>query len=199
MAQYALRMDGSPLRSPDTLRAHGNDSLSTPAACLDDPRRSAARWQANGAGAGSRRFWPVVVNTIRLPEIRRDRDELWAEAVVRWKDPEHGGPASIRLNETLYEVAGTEQEKRRTVDPWESALEAAFPEDNYRLMPQDVWKELGISTDRQDQRMAKRVSAIMQRLGFQRMSVRDPEDWKRVVRNGHSAKAAGSWNGDRAR
>ena len=54
------------------------------AAYLDDP-------------TGNRRFWPVVVNTIRLPEIRRDRDQLWAEAVVRWKDPEHGGPASIRL------------------------------------------------------------------------------------------------------
>ena len=135
------------------------------AAYLDDP-------------TGNRRFWPVTVNTILLPEIRRDRDQLWAEAVVRWKDPEHGGPASIRLHETLYEVAGTEQEKRRTVDPWESTLEAAFPDDDYRLMPQEVWKELGISTDRQDQRMAKRVSAIMQRLGFQRMSVRDPEDWK---------------------
>ena len=133
---------------------------------------------------GNRRFWPVKVNTILLPEIRRDRDQLWAEAVVRWKDPEHGGPASIRLNETLYEVAGTEQEKRRTVDPWESILEEAFPGDNYRLLPQEVWKELGISTDRQDQRMAKRVSAIMQRLGFQRMSVRDPDNRKRVIRNG---------------
>ena len=142
------------------------------AAYLDDP-------------TGNRRFWPVTVNTILLPEIRRDRDQLWAEAVVRWKDPEHGGPASIRLHETLYEVAGTEHRRNDApVDPWESTLEAAFPDDDYRLMPQEVWKELGISTDRQDQRMAKRVSAIMQRLGFQRMSVRDPEDWKRVVRNG---------------
>ena len=141
------------------------------AAYLDDP-------------TGNRRFWPVVVNKILLPELRRDRDQLWAEAVVRWKDPEHGGPASIRLHETLYEVAGTEQEKRRTVDPWESVLEAEFPGDCYRLMPRDVWQALGIPSDRQDQRMAKRVSAIMQGLGFRRMSVRDPQDRDRVVRNG---------------
>ena len=47
------------------------------AAYLDDP-------------TGNRRFWPVIVNTILLPEIRRDRDQLWAEAVVLWKDPQTG-------------------------------------------------------------------------------------------------------------
>ena len=130
---------------------------------------------------GNRRFWPVKVTDILLPEIRRDRDQLWAEAVVRWKDPEHGGAQSIRLHESLYNAAADEQEKRRSIDPWESILEDEWPEEYQRLMPQDAWKALGIPTDRQDRRGQKRVSAIMQRLGYRRQGVRRGDD---VASNG---------------
>ena len=130
---------------------------------------------------GNRRFWPVKVTNILLPEIRRDRDQLWAEAVVRWKDPEHGGAQSIRLHESLYDAAAAEQEKRRSIDPWESILEDEWTEEYQRLIPQDVWTALGIPTDRQDRRGQKRVSAIMQRLGYKRQAVRRGDD---VASNG---------------
>ena len=125
---------------------------------------------------GNRRFWPVKVTNILLPEIRRDRDQLWAEAVVRWKDPEHGGAQSIRLHESLYDAAAGEQEKRRSIDPWESILEDEWTDEYQRLIPQDVWTALGIPTDRQDRRGQKRVSAIMQRLGYKRQAVRRGDD-----------------------
>ena len=126
---------------------------------------------------GNRRFWPVYHEEVDLEALARDKDQLWAEAVVRHKAGE-----SIRLSPELYTQAAIQQERRRSVDPWEPLLESNFTEDYTRVAPQEIWKVLGIPVDRQDARMAKRVAAIMQRLGYRRMSMRDPDDAARVVK-----------------
>ena len=120
---------------------------------------------------GERRFWPVHVKTIDVEAAERDRDQLWAEAVMRHKRGD-----SIRLSPELYEQAALQQERRRAVDPWEPLLETEFPDDYCRVVPREIWKALGISTDRQDARMAKRVTEVMQRLGFRRMTVWNSDD-----------------------
>lgn len=35
---------------------------------------------------GARRFWPVECGNIDLPSLRRDRDQLWGEALARFKE-----------------------------------------------------------------------------------------------------------------
>jgi predicted P-loop ATPase len=67
---------------------------------------------------GNRRFWPVRVGRIDVEALRRDRDQIWAEAA----QAEASG-ASIMLPEALWIVAGEEQEKRRKTDLWEGAIE----------------------------------------------------------------------------
>src|SRR5690606_5564456 len=57
---------------------------------------------------GNRRFWPVKIERCRLDELRKDRDQLWAEAAHR-----EAAGESIRLDAALWPVAGAEQELRK--------------------------------------------------------------------------------------
>jgi predicted P-loop ATPase len=74
---------------------------------------------------GNRRFWPMkLLKEIDLEKVRRDRMQLWGEASARERQGE-----SITLDKSLWDAAAIEQEKRRTVDPWEDIL---------RMMPESV-------------------------------------------------------------
>jgi hypothetical protein len=62
---------------------------------------------------GNRRFWPVAVTRLDLAALRRDRDQLWAEAAAQ-----EAGNASHVLPEALWAAAGEEQNKRMAGDTW---------------------------------------------------------------------------------
>ena len=63
---------------------------------------------------GNRRFWPVKPGTIDVDALRRDRDQLWAEAA----DVEAKG-GSLMLPQDLWADATAEQDERRQHDPWD--------------------------------------------------------------------------------
>jgi len=73
---------------------------------------------------GGRRFWPVECTSIDLAALRRDRDQLWAEAVSLFRA---GTPWWLE-NQELIREAATEQADRFEGDPWEESI-ATFIED----------------------------------------------------------------------
>jgi len=71
---------------------------------------------------GGRRFWPLDTDEIErkknlFTELAGERDQIWAEAVIRW-----------RLGETLYlppeleAEAAVKQESHREAHPWEDTI-----------------------------------------------------------------------------
>ena len=82
---------------------------------------------------GARRFWPVTVGTIDLDALTRDRDQLFAEAVVAFKAGEHWWPSRDFEREHM---AG-QQDMRHESDPWEPVI-ANYVEDQDRVTTLDI-------------------------------------------------------------
>jgi len=120
---------------------------------------------------GSRRIWPVLVHgMIDLVGLERDRDQLWAEAVARFKA---GAPWHLEKPE-LEALARAEQAARYAVDAWEEPIrewlisgkrpEVSITEvlaGALKLAPED-WQ----------QKAQNRVVAILTAMGFTRVKTR---------------------------
>jgi hypothetical protein len=131
---------------------------------------------------GNRRFWPVKVGSFDLEALRRDRDQLWAEAAQR-----EASGASIRLPRELWAVAERQQEHRRVVDPWDELLEAARLGD--KVFADQVWAILDLPQGQRTQDHNARLGAVMRGLGYERRKARNDRGevrWAYVRRDAQS-------------
>jgi predicted P-loop ATPase len=68
---------------------------------------------------GNRRFWPVRCGNIDVDALMRDRDQLWAEAVARYREG-----AIWWLDEPeLVASAKTQQDQRYHADAWDARID----------------------------------------------------------------------------
>jgi len=114
---------------------------------------------------GNRRFLPVRVGEIDLDALRRDRDQLMAEAAHREAKGE-----SIGLPKELWAVAGAEQDKRLLADPWDDILadkHGQVIDGEERVSSWALMRiHLEIGYDRMTDWQAKRLARVMRRLGW---------------------------------
>jgi hypothetical protein len=115
--------------------------------------------------AADRRFWPVRTKTIDIEALKRDRDQLWAEAAQREREG-----ASIVLNQRLWQAAGVEQQKREESDPWDDILcdlIGTIEQDEERVLTKQLYETvLGFSNSKLRDTDAKRIGRCMRRLGW---------------------------------
>ncbi|HWQ57124.1 MAG TPA: virulence-associated E family protein [Bryobacteraceae bacterium] len=67
---------------------------------------------------GGRRFWPVACTRILIDDLARDRDQLWAEAVARYRAGASWWLDSVELNRR----AEQEQAARFEGGPWDELI-----------------------------------------------------------------------------
>jgi len=111
---------------------------------------------------GGRRFWPVKVREIKLEEFKRDRDQMFAEAVHLYKAKVPWWPTKDFERKHIQ----PEQEARFEHDAWEEAILDYFN----RTKPRSVTilelarKALTIKTDRVGTADQRRIKGILERL-----------------------------------
>jgi len=139
----------------------------------------------NGDVTGARRFWPFICKTVNIDYLKTNRDQLFAEAVVR-----------LNRGESWWDVPMVDQieqaDRRRFGDAWEELIERYVneipkrdhgetfwvprPEQLPELRVNDILQHaLDIPPGRWDRGSQTRVAKCLQALGWRRSKRRDGE------------------------
>jgi hypothetical protein len=135
---------------------------------VDQPRRCVLFATTNNdryLKEADRRFWPIKTSAIDIAALRRDRDQLWAEAAQQERED-----ASITLRQDLWDAAGVEQLAREEPDPWDDVLVEAVGNTEAgeeRVSSTDLLSiVLRIDVSKQRDIDFKRLGRCMRRLGW---------------------------------
>lgn len=144
--------------------AYGRTEVIEPRRCVFVGTTNRQDWLTDDTGG--RRFWPVVVGRIDIDALKRDRDQLWAEAVALHRKGEKWW-----LDSELELKAAELVMDRGDDDPWTGAVldyaEKAASRGS-EVFARELLDHLGIERERQTQSASRRVGAILTRAGWVR-------------------------------
>ncbi len=128
---------------------------------------------------GNRRFWPITCGDINIHAIKRDRDQLWAEAYARFES----GEQWWLDNET---GAREEQRKRELREPWYEIIAAwlenpTIPDQNgrVRLNKNDGFSMAEVMLGALNLRSSEMQRDALARVGFCMTKLQYERRWSR--------------------
>jgi len=122
---------------------------------------------------GNRRYWCVQCAHIDLKRLKKDRDQLWAEATHAYK---HGAQWHITDTE-VYGVLTEIQERRTITDPWYADVldELATIDPESGISPGEMLRRLEVDPMHQHKGSAARCGQMLRNAGW----TKGPRDRKR--------------------
>ena len=141
--------------------------------------------------SGARRFWPLRCRTVDLAALKRDRDQIWAEARVGY---EAGEPWHLDTPE-LRALAAAEQSEREESDDWVEIVQrwlkspsrpvaGSASKERDLVAPDEgvttadvLLGALGFAPERISAGVSKRAGQVLRKLGFERRQVRVKGSW----------------------
>jgi predicted P-loop ATPase len=113
---------------------------------------------------GGRRFWPINTGVINIEALARDRDQLFAEALVRFKAGEHWWPDKNFERQHIM----PEQAARYEVDAWEEPIKEFLAGRNKVRLMDIASSALDIMTCRLGTAEQRRITAVLEHIGWRR-------------------------------
>jgi predicted P-loop ATPase len=127
---------------------------------------------------GNRRSWPIKTGSIRIDDLRRDRDQLFAEAVARYRKDARWWPEKDFEREHIVPAQGARYE----TDAWEEPIGAYLATLKMTTILQVAQSALDFQKiDRFGTADQRRIAAIMTNLGWER-GKREPGTGARLWR-----------------
>jgi predicted P-loop ATPase len=122
---------------------------------------------------GFRRWWPVRCGpSIDLEALRRDRDQLWAEAVARYLN----GERWFLQDQDVITEAVAEQKARYETDPWEEKIINYIGGKEYVTTTAVLSDALFVPTERMGKADSMRVANILRQQGWVRKFLRRTDE-----------------------
>jgi predicted P-loop ATPase len=119
---------------------------------------------------GGRRFWPVKIGKINIDGLAEDRDQLFAEAVHLFRLGEPWWPDKQFEQDHIK----PQQESRYEADAWQETIISYLAPQQKVTVGQVAKEALFIEAARIGTADQRRITAIMERLGWHRL----PVDWQ---------------------
>lgn len=117
---------------------------------------------------GGRRFWPVKTTAVDAASLATDRDQLWAEAVSRYR-----GNERFWLTDHEIDLAVKEQEERQEEDPWEQDISEIMNDVHSDIVSAAfILKKLGLDASQRNTLALRRLSKYMPRIGWHKAKQR---------------------------
>lgn len=110
---------------------------------------------------GNRRFWPVETTELDIAGLKRDREQLWAEAVHLYRRGEQWWLTAVE-----EAAAEMEQARRYQSDPWEGAIAEAIGDHVRHILKSELFQALGLTARDQTHYADERLARIMAQRGF---------------------------------
>jgi predicted P-loop ATPase len=111
---------------------------------------------------GGRRFWPVVTTDIKIDDLARDRDQLFAEAVINYRRGAHWWPDHKFEQKQIM----PRQAARYEGDAWEEPISTYLVGVETTTIASVAINALGFKTDRIGTVDQRRIIAVMTSLGW---------------------------------
>jgi predicted P-loop ATPase len=114
---------------------------------------------------GGRRFWPIKTGIIEIEALARHRDQLFAEAVARYREGVRWWPDKDFEREYIM----PEQASRYEADAWEENIADYLKKHDKVTVGQVAREALDIETPRIGTADQRRVAAALEQLGWRRL------------------------------